>query len=136
MKHHRLDHVALLVTDLERSVAYYRDVLGLTTIERPAFDFPGAWFRLGTDQELHLIVGRAEDAQTRSGANHFALLVDDIDAARRTLEERGAVIVTRQIRPDGAHQIYLEDPDGHTIEVCTPPAAEAGRGIDTSVARR
>ncbi|MEM1248376.1 MAG: VOC family protein [Acidobacteriota bacterium] len=121
MNHRRLDHVALLVEDLDVSVAYYRDVLGLAEIERPAFDFPGAWFRLGTDQELHLIVGSAEEAQVRSGANHFALLVDDIDEAQGTLEGRGAVVLQRQTRPDGAHQIYLEDPTGHTIEVCTAP---------------
>lgn len=124
MKHRRLDHVALLVTDLERSVAFYREVLGLAAIPRPDFPFPGAWFRLGEDQELHLIWGPPEEAQTRSGANHFALLVDDMPTARATLEGRGATIQRSQTRPDGALQIYLEDPDGHTIEVCTAPAGE------------
>ena len=60
MKVLELNHVAIHVTDVERSVAFYRDVLRLEPIPRPAFTFPGAWFRLGVDQELHLIGERTE----------------------------------------------------------------------------
>ena len=120
MKHTHLNHVALHVEDVERSVAFYRNVLGLEEIPRPAFDFPGAWLRLGDDQELHLIAGRQQEPQVRSGANHFALMVEDMDVAEKVLEERGAEVSARRTRPDGAFQIYLEDPDGHTIEICTP----------------
>ena len=55
MKILELNHVAIHVADVERSSAFYRDVLRLEMIPRPAFDFPGAWFRLGAAQELHLI---------------------------------------------------------------------------------
>ena len=44
-----LHHVSLVVTDLEKSLPFYRDVFELTEIERPPFPFPGAWFLL--DQE-------------------------------------------------------------------------------------
>ncbi len=123
MKHIHLNHVALLVASVSRSSAFYENVLGLEPIGRPNFDFPGAWYRLGDDQELHLIC-QGGDTQTRSGANHFALMVDDMDAAVATLEQRGGQIARRQVRPDGAEQIYLRDPDGHTIEVCTAPPAD------------
>ena len=56
----QLNHVAIHVADVERSVAFYRDVLRLEPIPRPAFTFPGAWFRLGVDQELHMIGERKE----------------------------------------------------------------------------
>lgn len=61
MKVLQLNHVALHVADVSASVRFYSDVLKLEEIPRPAFRFPGAWFRLGVDQELHLIgvVGRA-----------------------------------------------------------------------------
>ena len=126
MKHLHLNHVALLVTDLERSRSFYRDVLSLVEIDRPVFDFPGAWFRLGDDQELHLIEAAAEEPQTRSGANHFALMVEDMSLAKEWLGERGAKIHTEQTRPDGALQIYLADPDGHTIEVRTSALSPDG----------
>jgi lactoylglutathione lyase len=57
----QLNHVALHVADIERSAAFYRDVLKLEPIPRPAFTFPGAWFRLGGDQELHLIGERTRE---------------------------------------------------------------------------
>ena len=121
MKPRSLNHVALHVEDVARSASFYEGVLGLAKIERPDFDFPGAWYRLGEDQELHLISGQHQDPQVRSGANHWALLVDDIDEAERFLQDRGGKPSRRRTRPDGAFQIYLRDPDGHSIEICTDP---------------
>ncbi len=121
MKTLQLNHVAIHVTDINRSVAYYRDVLGLTPLARPAFSFPGAWFRLGQDQELHLIGDDQYPALRQHRGNHFAMLIDDIDAWERALDERGASHLPRRIRPDGAYQIFLNDPDGHYIELCTIP---------------
>ncbi len=121
MKLLALNHVALQVADLERSVAFYREVLQLEPIPRPAFNFPGAWFRLGTDQELHLIAGRETTADSHHRGNHWALLIDDMDAWERYLVERGIDYVPRRQRPDGALQIYLVDPDGHYVELCQLP---------------
>jgi catechol 2,3-dioxygenase-like lactoylglutathione lyase family enzyme len=55
MKTLELNHVAVYATDLKRSVEFYEKVLKLTPIPRPSFNFPGTWFQLGTNQELHLI---------------------------------------------------------------------------------
>ena len=52
MKVRELNHIALHVTDVGKSSAFYRSVLRLEPIPRPAFTFPGAWFRLGANQEL------------------------------------------------------------------------------------
>jgi lactoylglutathione lyase len=123
----QLNHVALHVADVERSVAFYREVLRLEPMARPAFSFPGAWFRLGIDQELHLIGERKLDVVSNSRGTHFALRVDDVDAWERHLDERGVERFPRKIRPDGAFQVFLKDPDGHFIELSTPPGA-AGTG--------
>ena len=117
-----LNHVALHVADVERSVAFYRDALRLEPIARPAFSFPGAWFRLGTDQELHLIGERKQDVVSHNRGNHFALLVDDLDAWEAHLQAAGANFLPRRTRPDGALQTSVVDPDGHYVELCTRAA--------------
>lgn len=89
---------------------------------RPAFDFPGAWFRLGAGQELHLIGGRNEPVVSESRGNHFALRVDDLTVWERHLKSVGASFRPKKQRPDGAWQIFLSDPDGHYIELFTPSA--------------
>ena len=117
----QLNHVALHVADVERSVAFYRDVLQLKPIPRPAFTFPGAWFQLGEDQELHLIGERTKEVLSHNRGNHYALLVDDFDAWERRLTDLGVKFVPRRTRPDGALQLFIIDPDGHYVELCTPP---------------
>ena len=76
----KLHQVALLATDLDRSVAFYRDVLGLHYMDR--YDPPGlAFFNLGSGVRLIL-------SATSSKATLY-FLVDDIDSAFRVLAQRG-----------------------------------------------
>jgi catechol 2,3-dioxygenase-like lactoylglutathione lyase family enzyme len=116
----QLNHVAIHVADVERSVAFYRDVLLLAPIPRPAFSFPGAWFRLGADQELHIIGERTLPVVSHNRGNHYALLVDNLDAWERHLQACQAHYVPRRTRPDGWLQIFVIDPDGHYVELCSP----------------
>lgn len=124
LKINELNHVAIHVADVERSSAFYRDVLRLEMLPRPAFDFPGAWFRLGAAQELHLIGRRVETISTVNANNHFALRVDDIAAWEAHLRQIGAEFRPKKQRPDGAWQIFLRDPDGHFIELFTAEMVE------------
>lgn len=121
MKTLELNHVAIHVTDVKRSVGFYERVLRLEPMPRPAFDFPGAWFRLGSRQELHLIGDRGNPVFSSHRGNHFALMVDEIDAWQSHLQSVGAEAAPKKLRPDGAWQIFLRDPDGHVIELFTPP---------------
>jgi len=121
-----LNHVALHVEDLERSSEFYRRVLRLERMPRPAFTFPGAWFRLGANQELHLIGGRGDAGASCRRSNHFALRVDDLGAWEEHLRSVRAEFQPRKQRPDGAWQVFLQDPDGHFIELFTPPPESAG----------
>ena len=121
MKVIELNHVALHVTDLPASCAFYGDILRLDSLARPAFTFPGAWFRLGRDHELHLIGERTEPVQSHHRGNHFALRVDNLDEWEPHLKAMNADFQPRKKRPDGAWQIFVRDPDGHIIELFTGP---------------
>lgn len=117
-----LNHVALHVFDLERSIHFYGEVIGLPVIPRPNFNFPGAWFAFGT-QELHLIEDKTLKPDSR-GHHHFALQVEDTFAAKAELEAKGVTEFRGPApRPDGALQLFFNDPDGYLIEMFTPPPA-------------
>jgi len=115
-----LNHVALSVSDVARSLPFYREVLGLEVIPRPNFPFPGAWFRLGHHQELHLIGDqRLAAASGHSMDGHFALLVQDLAPVEARLRAAGVRFRGPGPRPDGALQIFVADPDGNVIEFCS-----------------
>jgi catechol 2,3-dioxygenase-like lactoylglutathione lyase family enzyme len=123
-----LHHVSLPVTNLERSKAFYRGVLGLKEIDRPAFPFAGAWFGVG-DRQLHLIVHDKPTLRTRgvdSHDVHFAVRVRSYRATVAFLESQGyssnAADETKRLRENpvgkaGFPQAFLLDPDRHVIEL-------------------
>lgn len=118
-----LNHVMIRVADLERSVQFYRDVLGLRPLPRPAFDFPGAWFALG-HQELHLVGDPAPPAGAR-GHHHFAIWVENHEAACRELQEKGwPHLRGPKPRPDGVMQLFVTDPDGYVLELMSAPPGQ------------
>jgi glyoxylase I family protein len=116
-----LHHVSISVTDLARARQFYGQVLGLTEIPRPPFDFLGTWYQLG-DRQLHLIVHPGTRTlrgttviESREG--HFGIRVRSY---RRALEHLNAQGVAYRDRPRNLTpwaQIYVTDPDGNVIEL-------------------
>jgi catechol 2,3-dioxygenase-like lactoylglutathione lyase family enzyme/uncharacterized protein YunC (DUF1805 family) len=128
-----LDHVTIVVKDLERSRRFYVDVLGMREVRRPAFSFAGLWFQAGTTQ-IHLILEFAGSspagnllpaAQRTSRSHHFAFEVDDAEAAVAWLKKCEVAIVDGpKPRPDGIMQVFVTDPDGHVVELCSVPKSK------------
>jgi lactoylglutathione lyase len=115
-----LNHIALFVKDVENSSKFYEEVIGLHKIPRPAFDFPGAWFGIGEFQQLHLIgIRTTQDIVEHSNprGNHFALRVKSYKQTEEMLISKKIVHQPPRKRPDGAMQIFLQDPDGYYIEL-------------------
>lgn len=109
----QFDHVSVIITDVEKSRRFYRDVLGLQEIAKPkTFDFVALWFTLG-DQTLHLL--RKPDPDTIS-PRHFALRVADTAAAREHFRERGIAIEETTEIP-GCDRFFVRDPDKNRIEI-------------------
>lgn len=131
MQVRHIDHVTLVVRNVEASRRFYVGLLGMTEVPRPAFAFGGAWFRAGATL-IHLIEahdrsgppGYPVDVLVRSSRNHhFAFEVDDARESARRLKALGIELLDdAKLRPDGAIQVFLVDPDGHVVELCTSPS--------------
>lgn len=123
-----IDHITLVVKSVPASRSFYVGLLGMTEVERPAFDFAGAWFQAGATL-IHLIeehdrsgpAGFPDEILKKSSRNHhFAFEVADAHAAAEILKSQGIELVDdAKTRPDGAVQVFLTDPDGHVVELCT-----------------
>jgi catechol 2,3-dioxygenase-like lactoylglutathione lyase family enzyme len=109
----QIDHCSVIITDVERSRRFYRDVLGLKEINKPrTFDFVVLWFDLG-NQHVHLL---QKDRPDTISPRHFALRVADAAGARAYFRERG--VETMETTPiPGADRFFIHDPDGNRIEV-------------------
>jgi len=119
-----LHHVALCVTDLHRAKAFYGGVLGLREIPRPPFDFGGAWYELGDDRQLHLIVHPptrtlrgTRDIDARDG--HLAIRVRSYRDTVEHLRRHGIECLESPRNLTPWAQIYVTDPDGNVVEFNT-----------------
>ncbi len=118
-----VDHYAINVTDLQRSVSYYQSVFGIKEIYDGTEKAHIKWFRLGDRQELHIISVDKLNLQIPKGV-HLALTTADLSLFIKHLKtlkityfdwpgKEGAV----SVRPDKVKQIYIQDPDGYWIEI-------------------
>jgi catechol 2,3-dioxygenase-like lactoylglutathione lyase family enzyme len=120
-----VNHVAVTTRQVERSTAFYRDVLGFRPVARPNFDFNGAWlFNYGL--MIHIIENQQPpvpdaDGEIRTRDNHLALHSDDLARTEQLLREHGVPYRKTEIKDRGIKQIFFRDPDGHYIEIGTYP---------------
>ena len=116
-----LHHVSVCVTDLARARHFYGEVIGLRELPRPDLGFPGAWYAVGTSQELHLIVH--PPSKTMRGTpeidgrdGHFAFRVASYEDTLARLRAHGIALIESPRNATPWAQIYVTDPDGNVIE--------------------
>lgn len=136
-----LGHVGLYVRDIERSKAFYRDILGLTVSDenpRTGSAFMTAKGRLQEHHELLLIPGRddgSEDSKVLQQLSFRCASLAEVKAFYRLFKERGVPII-RSVSHGNAVGLYFRDPDGNQVEVYWPTGIDwpqpFGKPVDLS----
>jgi catechol 2,3-dioxygenase-like lactoylglutathione lyase family enzyme len=115
----RLDHVSINVADRTRSIAWYRDALGLEQQNEPTEDAEPVFMgEFGSCIALFQAQTGSPERQPESvGVRHVAFVVDDLDRTQEHLSSEG--VEFRFEDHGNAHSVYFRDPDGNTIELTT-----------------
>jgi catechol 2,3-dioxygenase-like lactoylglutathione lyase family enzyme len=131
----RLDHYSIRTTRLEETRRFYVEVLGLEAGPRPQFNFPGIWLYNGGASVVHVIgidpdnpqalieyLGeKGMDAEPGTGTiDHIAFVAQDVEGMRARFHAAGVEVRERTVPSMSLHQIFLEDPNGVTIELNFP----------------
>jgi catechol 2,3-dioxygenase-like lactoylglutathione lyase family enzyme len=120
----RLDHIALLVRDLDESAAFYTAIPGIREVPNPMGGKDFRWFEFGENQRFHMQAGDISRTHVEKNT-HFAFSArDEFDAVMTKLKERGFTWSDMKgtpgainLRPDGMRAVFIQDPNGYWIEI-------------------
>jgi catechol 2,3-dioxygenase-like lactoylglutathione lyase family enzyme len=112
-----INHVSVNARDLQRSVAFYTELLGAEPIATPNFGIPVQWLAIG-DTQLHLF----ERDLTPTSHHHLGITVEDLEPVYRAAERWGAfddeAFGNRLVLlPGDVVQLYVRDPAGNLVEI-------------------
>lgn len=120
----KLEHVGIMVKDLEKSIAFYRDVIGLKlrgtlvhtdpSITLAFLSFPGA-----QETEIELIHGYNDQLPAEGKVHHLAFAVDQLEPEIERLRALGVTFIDEEITtlPNGSRYIFFHGPDGEWLEL-------------------
>ena len=120
------NHLHIGVRDLERAIAFYRDILGLEVRPIPGANWApvniGPNLSLDLDQDPELVTDQPKPVI-------IGLVVESADETHAQLAAKGAVLEAEpQDQYWGVRNFYLHDPDGYKIEVAQPLVRSTGQG--------
>jgi catechol 2,3-dioxygenase-like lactoylglutathione lyase family enzyme len=119
-----LRHVALKVKDIQRSKAFYQELLGMKVVWQP--DAQNVYLSSGTDNlALHEVIEGSPNVSTGEKLDHFGFIVESIDRVQeieRDFRAKGVTIIHPfKIHRDGSGSFYFADPDGIIIQMIFEP---------------
>lgn len=127
-----LEHFTIRTPDLDATADFYTRALGLIPGHRPAFRFPGVWLyatgrpilhlvaATGRDDAMEAYLGRRNDQKGSGRLDHISLRGTDLSALQAHLLHNHFEWRERIVPEALEHQIFLDDPNGITIEVIFP----------------
>lgn len=117
---HAMNHFTVLTDDLDRTLEFYVDLLGLSPGERPDLGFPGAWLYAGGQAVLHIIAGRALPESRAGVLDHMAFSASNLPAIKAKLDARSIPYDLRRQRGSNTWQLFCHDPSGAKVELDFP----------------
>lgn len=117
----QIHHVNILTTDLEGTIAFYKDAVGLTNGWRPDFGFPGAWLYDDARPVVHLNLV-SEPSQNAEGAvSHVAFAYEALDPILARLDRLKLSCSQPKLVPGTEiRQCFVRDPNGVVVELQGP----------------
>lgn len=112
-----MNHFTVLTSDLDATLVFYCDLLGLENGPRPPFDFPGAWLYSNKHAVLHVIAGRKVPAPPAGVIDHMAFSASGLAETVAQLRASNVKFDLRQLPGIGTWQLFCHDPDGATVEL-------------------
>ncbi len=120
---YRLDHIALLVRDLDESVAFLTGILGLSEMANPMGGTAIRWIEIGDGRRFHVQAGDISGVHVEK-QTHFALSTPIFDDLLEDFIRRGVAFTDMKgtpgainTRPDRMRAIFLQDPNGYWFEI-------------------
>jgi lactoylglutathione lyase len=113
-----VNHIVTMVRDAKPSLEFYCGLLGFKQIPSMVDNPRITWLQLPSGVMLHLI--ESEEAPARPDNVHHAFEVEDYEATAQALQDQGIPIERTGVRKDGQRYLFIRDPDGNRVELCTP----------------
>ncbi len=112
-----MNHFTVLTDDVDATVGFYGEFLGLAPGYRPDLGFPGAWLYRDDKAILHVIGGRPRDALKPGVIDHMAFTAAGLPATLAKLDAGGVKHACRQQVGTGFWQVFFFDPNGARVEL-------------------